>query len=1119
MINASVTYHGQQIALNLPDKLTIEIIHKILQQQFAQTFDLRTHIVQLFDPTIGEYFDLNDDGLKAWFELSTKEKYHMRLQIIRAGFEHENQAEVFEKIQRDIDTLFQAIENLQTTAKGIQQDFQIAVAKYQQSQQEKMPTPQIERQPMRYPAEDIRFKNKPTTQKVPIPTVPVVQQVPLVSNVYRDDDEEEENGDEEDVIENEPKIDIETPLLNVGEDFQAIVSIAVNPSYFFVQNTAYTHDLEQLAQSMNDYYSITAPPAKSFRPAEMSCCAARYSVDNRWYRARIKRYSSDTTVELVYLDYGNNEERTVDELRPLDVTFARLPAQAICAALELLPTNGDNNSSWSKKASFKFHEDTLTKPLDVRIIAQPTLQWPMYFVQLTIDEHTDVAETLITLRHARRASLAEIVQVIAPRLDLNDYASYNLPRDILKQVTDQVSLSRQPPPPLRQQQQQQSKLNINKPSNGIKSRLTAVAITLPSTNLNLTDNVGSCTITSITSPSHFFIQLTEKNQFEQIYNGVNSTYLERISCDRMTRLRTFAVNTLGVARNNRDQRFYRVQIINHDREHRSLLVLCIDIGEYINIQEISLYELIPEYQIHPPQAIKCSLGLIHPVNDDWGREAINLMNRFTGGKGYKTFRFYSLSASTQAIKLIDPPLPIILYDTNTSPNSINEQLIERKLATAESTYLDYIRIANDAMNDVNGFKNQRIRQYIESQRNYTQPTTTNNNNISSSVFIERNPVDVRYEQPQKLQTSKPPPTNVEPLPLPEDDENLPYCPPVIEPEVKHWYAIEVTHVKSAGEFYIRYPFGTENSLGQGIEPAPYPQEIEPNQMLNDLHRNMADLYTTEQRRGITTAASYTRGQMVAVRYQSQWYRARVLEFKPTTNFAWIQFVDQGEIRELGTNTMRPLHSKFLDLPLQAYLCHLDGFDVEHPWTPQDKDLFKKKIRDKIIYARKTREPNFVQLVEFVDGEAVSFDSYWNTLHHSTKSSDTPTKALQRPVRQSQPTYIPEVAPPPPQIRNIQPVLPGIVNYGSGSEYSQTSSMLPKSSTMKKSSGVTIPPPPPSTTNRQPMQFISAGFKQPVEYAHLSPSEQLAQVQQQEGHRIQPTTGGYSINKYFRQQQP
>jgi hypothetical protein len=71
-------------------------------------------------------------------------------------------------------------------------------------------------------------------------------------------------------------------------------------------------------------------------------------------------------------------------------------------------------------------------------------------------------------------------------------------------------------------------------------------------------------------------------------------------------------------------------------------------------------------------------------------------------------------------------------------------------------------------------------------------------------------------------------------------------------------------------------------------------------------------------------------------------------------FSKVQFVDQGEIRELGTNTMRPLHTKFLDLPLQAYLCRLDGFDPNYPWTTQDKDLFKKKIRDKILYARKTR---------------------------------------------------------------------------------------------------------------------------------------------------------------------
>lgn len=180
-----------------------------------------------------------------------------------------------------------------------------------------------------------------------------------------------------------------------------------------------------------------------------------------------------------------------------------------------------------------------------------------------------------------------------------------------------------------------------------------------------------------------------------------------------------------------------------------------------------------------------------------------------------------------------------------STSSINEQLVEKKLATAGSTYMDYIRLANDATNDLNGYKDQRVRQYVESQRNFIQapvppPTTTTMAN-TSSVFIERNPVDVRYEQPQKQSMANP--TNIEPLPLPEDEgnainpiqfsffndllENLPYCPPVIEPEPRHWYAVEVTHVKSPGEFYIRYPYGIDSSLGQGnermshIHPSPF----------------------------------------------------------------------------------------------------------------------------------------------------------------------------------------------------------------------------------------------------------------------------------------------------------
>ncbi|CAF1261620.1 unnamed protein product [Rotaria sordida] len=294
-------------------------------------------------------------------------------------------------------------------------------------------------------------------------------------------------------------------------------------------------------------------------------------------------------------------------------------------------------------------------------------------------------------------------------------------------------------------------------------------------------------------------------------------------------------------------------------------------------------------------------------------------------------------------------------------------------------------------------------------------------------------------------------------------------------------AINKTHVKSVDESYFRYPFGIDTTLGQGNEPALYhPEEIEPNQMRNDLHRNIVDLYSTEQHQRISTATTYCRDQIVAVHYQSYWYHAHVLEFKPTTNFAWVQFVDQDEICELGTNTMRPLHRRFLNLLLQAYLCCLDSFYVNYLWSAQDKNVFKKKIRNKILYAKKTHEANLIQLAKFVDCKLVLFDLFSKILHHSYKSSQR-TKPIQLaslnhnnlPSTVTNLYYSQQSNIVPLKavlimsnnqlfVRNLQSILLGIVNNGSNSEYNQISLMIPKSSTMKKSSDVTILPPTSAT---------------------------------------------------------
>ncbi|CAF4968449.1 unnamed protein product [Rotaria sp. Silwood1] len=110
---------------------------------------------------------------------------------------------------------------------------------------------------------------------------------------------------------------------------------------------------------------------------------------------------------------------------------------------------------------------------------------------------------LISLHHDQRASLAETLQFVGLRLDLNDYDAYDLPKEILQQATNLMI-------PQRQSVNVSNTSNVMRKDNGANVSSDSSARiyrsnNFPSINLNLNDNIGSCTITSRTSPSHFFL--------------------------------------------------------------------------------------------------------------------------------------------------------------------------------------------------------------------------------------------------------------------------------------------------------------------------------------------------------------------------------------------------------------------------------------------------------------------------------------------------------------------------------------------------------------------------------------------------------------------------------------
>ncbi|PVZ96848.1 hypothetical protein BB558_004166 [Smittium angustum] len=66
--------------------------------------------------------------------------------------------------------------------------------------------------------------------------------------------------------------------------------------------------------------------------------AAKFSSDNTWYRARVRKINAGRECELIAIDYGNVESVPLSQIKPLDSKLASYPPSAIEAKLAFLKT-------------------------------------------------------------------------------------------------------------------------------------------------------------------------------------------------------------------------------------------------------------------------------------------------------------------------------------------------------------------------------------------------------------------------------------------------------------------------------------------------------------------------------------------------------------------------------------------------------------------------------------------------------------------------------------------------------------------------------------------------------------------------------------------------------------
>ncbi|RMC11371.1 hypothetical protein DUI87_11490 [Hirundo rustica rustica] len=66
-----------------------------------------------------------------------------------------------------------------------------------------------------------------------------------------------------------------------------------------------------------------------YNPGEFYCQISNSHEDGNWYRAVVQNITSDGSVRVSFVDYGNSEEVPLDNIRQISPSFLKLPFQAI----------------------------------------------------------------------------------------------------------------------------------------------------------------------------------------------------------------------------------------------------------------------------------------------------------------------------------------------------------------------------------------------------------------------------------------------------------------------------------------------------------------------------------------------------------------------------------------------------------------------------------------------------------------------------------------------------------------------------------------------------------------------------------------------------------------------
>ncbi|XP_031292264.2 tudor and KH domain-containing protein isoform X2 [Camelus dromedarius] len=190
---------------------------------------------------------------------------------------------------------------------------------------------------------------------------------------------------------------------HADEFLEVYVSASEHPNHFWIQIIgSRSLQLDKLVSEMTQHYENSLPEDLTVHVGDI--VAAPLPTNGSWYRARVLGTLENGNLDLYFVDFGDNGDCPLRDLRVLRSDFLSLPFQAIECSLARIAPSGEQ---WEEEALDEF--DRLThcadwKPLVAKIssyVQSGISTWPkIYLYDTSNGKKLDVGLELVRKGYA-----------------------------------------------------------------------------------------------------------------------------------------------------------------------------------------------------------------------------------------------------------------------------------------------------------------------------------------------------------------------------------------------------------------------------------------------------------------------------------------------------------------------------------------------------------------------------------------------------------------------------------------------------------------------------------------------------------------------------------------------